>query len=307
MPSGEGANRGQVLAVRGSVVDGYFPDLLPRINNELRAGTDGQVIIEVANHLDPQVVRGVALTPTRGLARGSDMVDTGHPLLAPVGDRLLGRVVDVFGQAIDGKQELTGGQWRPLRRPPVPLAEQGTTAEVFLTGIKAMDLLAPIERGGKVGLFGGAGVGKTVLITELIRNVVGRHRGVTIFCGIGERSREAEEMYREVQDAGLLDNTVLVFGQMNEPPGSRFRVGHTALTIAEYFRDAESMAAENASRLASMQAAEQNIQDHLGVLGQRYHRRRQQAITEELQDIVSGFETLAKPDRLARKQGWVTT
>ena len=232
MPSGEGANRGQVLAVRGSVVDGYFPDLLPRINNELRAGTDGQVIIEVANHLDPQVVRGVALTPTRGLARGSDMVDTGHPLLAPVGDRLLGRVVDVFGQAIDGKQELTGGQWRPLRRPPVPLAEQGTTAEVFLTGIKAMDLLAPIERGGKVGLFGGAGVGKTVLITELIRNVVGRHRGVTIFCGIGERSREAEEMYREVQDAGLLDNTVLVFGQMNEPPGSRFRVGHTALTIA---------------------------------------------------------------------------
>lgn len=237
MPDGGGTNRGKVLAVRGSVVDGYFPGLLPRVHNELRAGPDGEIVIEVANHLDPKVVRGVALTATRGLSRGSDMVDTGHPLLAPVGERLLGRVVDVFGRAIDDKGDLTGGQWRPLRRPPVSLAEQGTTAEVFLTGIKAMDLLAPIERGGKVGLFGGAGVGKTVLITELIRNVVGRHRGVTIFCGIGERSREAEEMYREVRDAGLLDNTVLVFGQMNEPPGSRFRVGHTALTIAEYFRD----------------------------------------------------------------------
>lgn len=237
MPDHQEINRGTILAVRGSVVDGYFPDRLPRVHHELRAGSDHEVVIEVVNHVDPRTVRGVALTPTPDLARGSVLIDTGHPLLAPVGERLLGRVVDVFGRPIDGKSDFNGGEWRPIRRPPVSLADQGTTSEVFLTGIKAMDLLAPLERGGKVGLFGGAGVGKTVLITELIRNVVGRHHGVTIFCGIGERSREAEEMYRDVQEAGLLDSTVLVFGQMNEPPGSRFRVGYTALTIAEYFRD----------------------------------------------------------------------
>jgi F-type H+-transporting ATPase subunit beta len=149
----------------------------------------------------------------------------------------LGRVVDVFGNAVDGKSPLQGGDWRSLHRLPVPLNQQSTTTEVLITGIKTIDLLAPLERGGKAGLFGGAGVGKTVLITELIHNVVGRHRGVTIFCGIGERSREAEELVRDLRDAGVLDSTVLVFGQMNEPPGARFRVGHAALTMAEYFRD----------------------------------------------------------------------
>ncbi len=229
--------QGTVLSVRGSVVDVHFPGRLPELNSELRAGPDNSTIIEVVSHLDPETVRGVAMTPSAGLSRGSTVIDTGHPIMVPVGSRLLGRAVNVFGQGVDNKEELTGGDRRPLYRPPISLARQGTKTEIFTTGIKAIDLLTPLERGGKAGLFGGAGVGKTVLITELINNVVGQHDGVTIFCGIGERSREAEELYRDVEAAGVLDSTVLVFGQMNEPPGARFRVGHSALTMAEYFRD----------------------------------------------------------------------
>ncbi len=231
------SSQGTVVSVRGSVVDAQFPERLPEFYSELRAGDDGGIVVEVVSHLDPKTVRGVALNPTSGLARGSVIVDMRRPLQVPVGERMLSRVVNVFGQAIDGREAFEGGEWRPLHAPPVSLAEQGTTTEIFLTGIKVIDLLAPLERGGKAGLFGGAGVGKTVLITELIHNVAGRHRGVTIFCGIGERSREAEELVRDVEMAGVLDNTVLVFGQMNEVPGARFRVGHAALTMAEYFRD----------------------------------------------------------------------
>jgi F-type H+-transporting ATPase subunit beta len=237
MEDGQDFRKGIVLSVRGSVVDAHFPDRIPELHSELRAGADGGIVAEVVSHLDPATVRGLTLTPTAGLARGAVIVDTGHGLRVPVGERLLGRVVNVFGEAIDGQQDLRGGEWRPLHGLPVSLAEQGTTTEIFATGIKAIDLLAPLERGGKAGLFGGAGVGKTVLITELIHNVAGRHRGVTIFCGIGERSREAEELVRDVREAGVFDSTVLVFGQMNEPPGARFRVGHAALTVAEYFRD----------------------------------------------------------------------
>ncbi|MDX9741294.1 MAG: F0F1 ATP synthase subunit beta [Gammaproteobacteria bacterium] len=229
--------RGTVLSVRGSVVDARFPDGLPEFYSELRSGGDRGIVVEVVSHLDPETVRGIALTPTAGLARGATIVDTGHSLRVPVGERMLGRVVNVFGDAIDEGDSLRGGEWRSLRGQPVSLAGQGTTSEVFVTGIKAIDLLTPLERGGKAGMFGGAGVGKTVLITELIHNVAGRHRGVTLFCGIGERSREAEELVRDVRTAGVLDKTVLVFGQMNEPPGARFRVGHAALTMAEYFRD----------------------------------------------------------------------
>ncbi|HEY8506231.1 MAG TPA: F0F1 ATP synthase subunit beta [Gemmataceae bacterium] len=231
------SEQGQVLSVRGSVVDALFPRRLPDVHNELSAGPGGGVVVEVVTHLDPRTVRGIALTPTAGLARGDPVVDTGHPLLVPVGERLLGRMLNVFGAATDNGEEIRGGEWRPLHQPPVPLARQAAASEVLETGIKVIDLLAPLERGGKAGLFGGAGVGKTVLITELIHNVVHRHRGVTLFCGIGERSREAEELYRDVRDAGVLESTVLVFGQMNEPPGARFRVGHAALTMAEYFRD----------------------------------------------------------------------
>ncbi len=229
--------QGTVLSVRGSVVDAHFPGHLPDFFSALRAGDDSRIVIEVVSHLDPETVRGVALTPTAGLSRGSQIVDTGHSLQVPVGERLLGRVINVFGDAVDGGDDFRGGEWRSLHGVPVSLAEQAATSEIFITGIKAIDLLAPLERGGKAGLFGGAGVGKTVLITELIHNVAGRHRGVTVFCGIGERSREAEELIRDVRGAGVLENTVLVFGQMNEPPGARFRVGHAALTVAEYFRD----------------------------------------------------------------------
>jgi F-type H+-transporting ATPase subunit beta len=231
------AYQGTVIAVRGSVVDAHFPQPLPALYHVLRAGDQQRIVIEVITHLDADTVRGIALTSTRGLARGSAIVDTGQPLQVPVGRRVLGRVFDVFGATIDGRAALSGGEWRSIHRPPVPLTQQATTAEVFETGIKAIDVLAPLERGGKAGLFGGAGVGKTVLIMELIHNVVGRHGGISLFCGIGERSREGEELYREIQEAGVLEHAVLVFGQMNEPPGARFRVGHAALTMAEYFRD----------------------------------------------------------------------
>lgn len=228
-----------MTAVRGSVVDVRLSRRLPAINQRLEAGPDRRVVLEVATHLDHHTVRTIALTSTRGLARGDRVVDTGGPLTVPEGTSLLGRVLNVFGDTIDGGGTIDGVERRSIYRPSVPLTEQATTSEIFETGIKAIDLLSPLERGGKAGLFGGAGVGKTVLITELINNVVGRLEGVSLFCGIGERCREAEELYREMTAAGVLDDTVLVFSQMNEPAGSRFRVGHAALTIAEYFRDVQ--------------------------------------------------------------------
>jgi F-type H+-transporting ATPase subunit beta len=193
--------------------------------------------MEVVSHLDAHTVRAIALTPTQGLARGDQVVDTGMPFRVPVGARVLGRVFNVFGETIDEDDPVKDGEWRKIHRLPVPLSQQVPRTELFEIGIKAIDVLAPLERGGKAGLFGGAGVGKTVLIMEMIRNMVGRHEGVSIFCGIGERTREGDELYRDLQESGVLENTVLVFGQMNEPPGARFRVGHAALTMAEYFRD----------------------------------------------------------------------
>ncbi|MDH6099702.1 F0F1 ATP synthase subunit beta [Anabaenopsis sp. FSS-46] len=230
-------NQGQVVSVRGSIIDILFSQQLPDVYTQLLAGENYSVVIEVMSHIDDQTVRGIALTPTSGLARGSLVTNTGHPLQVPVGKRLLGRVFNVFGQTIDRKQEISGGEWRSLHQSPVPLIEQSTNSEILETGIKAIDILAPLERGGKAGLFGGAGVGKTVLITEMIHNIVREYHGISLFCGIGERSREAEELYREMQEAGVLENTVMIFGQMNEPPGARFRVGQAALTMAEYFRD----------------------------------------------------------------------
>ena len=232
-------NVGTILSVRGSVIDAHFSKNLPTIRNVLRAGDDGHVLIEVNTQLDAETVRGVALTPTQGVARGSAVYDTGGPFRVPVGQRLLGRMFNVFGNTIDEAEAVTGGEWRSIHADPVPLTQQSTVSEIFETGIKAVDVLAPLERGGKAGLFGGAGVGKTVLITELIHNTVSGYQGISIFCGIGERCREGEELYREMRDSGVLGSTVMVFGQMNEPPGARFRVGHAALTMAEYFRDDE--------------------------------------------------------------------
>jgi F-type H+-transporting ATPase subunit beta len=230
-------NFGKVLAVRGSVVDVRFSHRLPSLNHRLLAGAEQNVVIEVITHLDTETIRGIALNATQGLTRGSRVLDTGQPLKIPVGKRVLGRMFNVLGETIDDQEPVRGGEWRPILMPPVDLSQRITRPEIFETGIKAIDVLAPLERGGKTGLFGGAGVGKTVLITEMIYNVVGKYEGISLFCGIGERSREAEELYREMRDAQVLDNTVLIFGQMNEVPGARFRVGHAALTIAEYFRD----------------------------------------------------------------------
>jgi F-type H+-transporting ATPase subunit beta len=230
-------NWGEVVSVRGSVVDARFTELLPKINSVLKAGDDGQVVIEVLIHLDSETVRGIALTPTLGLARGSLVTNTGQPLMAPVGEKLLGRVFNVFGSPIDQKESPEVKDFRSIHQDSPPISQRTTTSEIFETGIKAIDVLSPLERGGKAGLLGGAGVGKTVLIMELINNIAGRYEGISIFCGIGERSREGEELYREIQDVEVLDKTILVFGQMNEPPGARFRVGHVALTMAEYFRD----------------------------------------------------------------------
>ena len=230
-------NSGIVKAVRGSVVDVDFEYRVPALRSMLLAGPERNLVIEVVAHLEGRVVRGIALSPTRGLKRGDPAIDSGGMITVPVGKPVLGRMFNVFGDTIDEKEKLDGVERREIHRAPASIASRVTTAEIFETGIKAIDLLTPLERGGKAGLFGGAGVGKTVLITELINNTVGNYEGVSIFCGIGERSREAEELYRDIQEAGVLDNTVMIFGQMNEPPGARYLVGHSALTMAEYFRD----------------------------------------------------------------------
>ncbi len=230
---------GKVIAVRGSVVDIRFSESLPAVRNLLKTGPNSQVILEVRTQLSDKLVRAVALTPTAGLARGMPVEDTGGPLLVPVGPDILSRMFDVFGNPIDGQPAPKDVQWRSAHNAPPPLTARSTKTEVFTTGIKVIDLLVPLERGGKTGLFGGAGVGKTVLLTEMIHNMVGHHNGTSIFCGIGERCREGEELHREMGDAGVLPNMVMLFGQMNELPGSRFRVGHAALTMAEYFRDDE--------------------------------------------------------------------
>lgn len=232
-------NRGIVTAVRGSVVDAYFSENLPPVNTLLRAGKNGAIALEVMTQLGGGCVRGIALTPTQGLARGMTIENTGAPIKAPVGRNILSRMFNVFGNTIDRGPDLENVSWRSIHQQPPSLARRSEKSEVFETGIKVIDVLVPLERGGKAGLFGGAGVGKTVLLTEMIHNMVERHEGVSIFCGIGERCREGEELYRDMKTAGVLDNMVMVFGQMNELPGSRFRVGHAALTMAEYFRDDE--------------------------------------------------------------------
>ncbi|WP_413466462.1 F0F1 ATP synthase subunit beta [Methylophaga sp.] len=232
-------NSGVVVSVRGSLVDIVFDEYLPPINSLLHA-RNGKIAIEVQSQLDAHRVRGIALTPTQGLARGMCVEDSGGPLKSPVGKGILSRMFDVFGNAIDRQPAPKDIQWRSVHHAPPALARRSTKSEIFETGIKLIDVLMPLERGGKAGLFGGAGVGKTVLLTEMIHNMVGQHAGVSIFCGIGERCREGEELHREMKQAGVLDNMVMVFGQMNEPPGARFRVGHAALTMAEYFRDDEN-------------------------------------------------------------------
>jgi F-type H+-transporting ATPase subunit beta len=225
---------GAVQSIRGGVVDVRFPAGLPPIHTLIEAG---EAVLEVVAHVSDDTVRCIGLTDTLGLAHGEPAHDTGGPLKVPVGKELLGRAFNVFGKPIDRRDPLDDAERRSIHQPPASLNRQSVGTEVFETGLKVLDLLSPLERGGKTGLFGGAGVGKTVLIMEMIHNMVGEHEGSSLFCGIGERCREGEELYREMKEAGVLDQTVMLFGQMNEPPGARFRVGHAALTMAEYLRD----------------------------------------------------------------------
>jgi F-type H+-transporting ATPase subunit beta len=233
--------KGRVVQVIGPVVDMEFPpDELPAINNGIEIPQDGgKIIVEAQHHIGNNRVRGIALTPTDGLARGVEAIDMGTPITVPVGRAALGRLLNVFGEPLDGLGEVKTEQRLPIHRPPPPLEEQETTPQMLETGLKVIDLITPFTRGGKVGAYGGAGVGKTVIIMELIHNIATAYGGLSVFAGVGERSREADELWLEMQRSGVLDRTVLVFGQMNESPGVRARVGLTAVTIAEYFRDVE--------------------------------------------------------------------
>ncbi|PLW75360.1 F0F1 ATP synthase subunit beta [Cohaesibacter celericrescens] len=225
---------GSIAAIRGGVVDVAFKGQVPHIYDLLYAG---DVALEVSGLIGNSMVRAIAMAPVRGLGLGMTVKATGESIRVPVGDAVLGRMLNVFGAPIDGRPAPEVTEHRTIHQPPPKLSDRVLHSQILETGIKAIDLLSPIERGGKTGLFGGAGVGKTVLITELINNTVQHHKGVSLFCGIGERSREAEELYREMGEAGVREKTVMLFGQMNEAPGVRFRVGNSALTMAEYFRD----------------------------------------------------------------------
>ncbi|MBI2588757.1 F0F1 ATP synthase subunit beta [Candidatus Saccharibacteria bacterium] len=227
-----------VIQIVGVVVDVEFAGSLPAIFNALIVERkQGDLVLEVAQHLSQTTVRAIALGPTDGLTRGATVRDTGAPISIPVGAATLGRMFNVIGQPIDGKAAPTKVKLGPIHRQPPSLTEQSAKVEIFETGIKVIDLIAPISKGGKVGLFGGAGVGKTVFITELINNIAKFHKGRSVFAGVGERTREGNDLYYEMEQSGVLDKTALVFGQMNEPPGARLRVGLTGLAIAESFRD----------------------------------------------------------------------
>lgn len=232
------AKNGSVIQIVGVVVDIEFEGKLPAIYNALEAKLGGKTLVmEVAQHLSKNAVRAVAMGPTDGLKRGASVADTGAPISVPVGDVTLGRMFNVVGEPIDEKELKGKYQTSPIHADAPSLEEQSSKTEVFETGIKVIDLICPIVKGGKVGLFGGAGVGKTVFIQELINNIAKFHEGRSVFAGVGERTREGNDLYHEMQESGVLDKTALVFGQMNEPPGARLRVGLTGLTMAENFRD----------------------------------------------------------------------
>ncbi len=234
-------NKGKIVQVIGPVVDVKFETgHLPEIYNALEVQGDGRVIIcEVEQHLGENIVRSVAMTSTDGLVRGADALDTGKPISAPVGDKVLRRIINVTGDPVDEKGPIECKERWPIHRPAPALEDQDTGYEILETGIKVIDLLEPYTKGGKTGLFGGAGVGKTVIIMELINNIAKQHGGYSVFAGVGERTREGNDLYLEMSESGVLDKVALVYGQMNEPPGARMRVALTGLTIAEYFRDVE--------------------------------------------------------------------
>ncbi|MDR2487329.1 MAG: F0F1 ATP synthase subunit beta [Clostridiales Family XIII bacterium] len=237
----QGQNTGVIHQVIGPVVDIRFDqDSMPELLSAIRIEADGRdIVAEVAQHIGDDIVRCIALSSTDGLKRGMAAADMGHPIEVPVGQEVLGRLFNVVGENIDEKEPVVTARRMPIHRQAPTFEEQDTTAQIFETGIKVIDLIAPYTRGGKVGLFGGAGVGKTVLIQELIRNIAKEHGGISVFAGVGERTREGNDLYYEMIESGVIEKTAMVFGQMNEPPGARMRVALTGLTMAEYFRDEE--------------------------------------------------------------------
>ena len=233
-------NVGKITQIIGAVLDIKFPEgTLPEINSaiDIQTKDGGRLVVEVAQHLGDDTVRCIAMGPTDGLVRGMEAESTGSAISVPVGEETLGRMFNVLGEPIDNKQAPEVKQYMPIHRKAPTFAEQSTTTEMLETGIKVVDLLCPYQKGGKIGLFGGAGVGKTVLIQELIRNIATEHGGYSVFTGVGERTREGNDLYYEMKESGVIEKTTMVFGQMNEPPGARMRVGLTGLTMAEYFRD----------------------------------------------------------------------
>ena len=234
-------NIGTVVQITGPVLDIKFAaDALPKLLNAITIDNHGQIItVEVAQHIGQDTVRCIAMESTDGLVRGMKAVDTGSPITVPVGDKNLGRIFNLLGQPVDNKPAVEDEERWPIHRPAPSYEEQQSTTEILETGIKVVDLIAPFAKGGKIGLFGGAGVGKTVIIMELINNIAKQHGGISVFTGVGERTREGNDLYNEMQESGVINKTALVYGQMNEPPGARMRVALSGLTMAEYFRDVE--------------------------------------------------------------------
>ena len=307
------SNTGKIIQIVGVVVDVEFPKgHLPNINDALEVTYDKKkIILEVAQHLSETTVRTISLSSTDGLSRGTEVIATGAPISVPVGDVTMGRMFNVIGEVIDGGDELKKAQRMPIHRAAPTLEEQSNKTEILETGIKVIDLIAPIMKGGKVGLFGGAGVGKTVLIQELINNIAKFHSGNSVFAGVGERTREGNDLYFEMKESGVLDKTSLVFGQMNEPPGARLRVALTGLTIAESFRDqkkdvllfidnifrftqAGSEVSALLGRMPSAVGYQPNLQQEMGALQERITSTKDGSITS-VQAVYVPADDLTDP------------
>lgn len=304
---------GKIIQIVGVVVDVEFPKgALPRINDALEITHEKEkIVLEVMQHLSETTVRAISLSSTDGLARDAEVVATGSPIKVPVGDATMGRMFNVTGEVIDGGEELKDAEYMPIHRAAPSLEEQSNKTEVLETGIKVIDLIAPITKGGKVGLFGGAGVGKTVLIQELINNIAKFHSGNSVFAGVGERTREGNDLYFEMKESGVLDKTSLVFGQMNEPPGARLRVALTGLTIAESFRDqskdvllfidnifrftqAGSEVSALLGRMPSAVGYQPNLQQEMGALQERITSTKKGSITS-VQAVYVPADDLTDP------------
>ena len=308
----ESSNTGRIEEVKGVVIEASFPDSLPEINHAITVELGGETLVcEVQQQLGDDRVRAVAMDTTDGLARGVAVTDTHGPITVPVGEQTLGRIFNLLGETIDGGPEIKVDERRPIHQPAPDVEDLTPTTEMFETGIKVIDLLAPYAKGGKVGLFGGAGVGKTVLIQELIHNLAKEHGGLSAFCGVGERSREGNDLWLEMRESGVIDKTMLVFGQMNEPPGARMRVALSGLTMAEYFRDqgqdvllfidnifrfvqAGSEVSALMGRMPSQVGYQPTLESEMGQLQERITSTRQGSVTS-VQAIYVPADDLTDP------------